>query len=153
MKLKAERDGEQIVKPKIRDYSRQVLICTGPRCTQNGEGEALFNALQAKFRAAGLGVDAGPDRVKRTRTGCVAACQGGTNRRRATGWRLVLQRHAANMDRIIDEHLKNGPSSRIWFSSQRQRRLNFMPCQPPARQGAEQSAGNRNRCPPPPGIG
>ena len=108
MKLKAERDGEQIVKPKIRDYSRQVLICTGPRCTQNGEGEALFNALQAKFRAAGLGVDAGPDRVKRTRTGCVAACQGGPIVAVQPDGVWYYNVSAANMDRIIDEHLKNG---------------------------------------------
>ena len=108
MKLKAERDGERIVKPKIRDYSRQVLICTGPRCTQNGEGEALFNALQAKFRAAGLGVDAGPDRVKRTRTGCVAACQGGPIVAVQPDGVWYYNVNAANMDRIIDEHLKNG---------------------------------------------
>ena len=108
MKLKAERDGEQIVKPKIRDYSRQVLICTGPRCTQNVEGEALFNALQAKFRAAGLGVDAGPDRVKRTRTGCVAACQGGPIVAVQPDGVWYYNVNAANMDRIIDEHLKNG---------------------------------------------
>ena len=108
MKLKAERDGEQIVKPKIRDYSRQVLICTGPRCTQNGEGEALFNVLQAKFRAAGLGVDAGPDRVKRTRTGCVAACQGGPIVAVQPDGVWYYNVSAANMDRIIDEHLKNG---------------------------------------------
>ena len=106
--MKAERNAENIIKPKIRDYSRQVLICTGPRCTQNGEGEALFYALQAKFRAAGLGVDAGPDRVKRTRTGCVAACQGGPIVAVQPDGVWYYNVSAANMDRIIDEHLKNG---------------------------------------------
>ena len=106
--MKAERDAEQIVKPKIRDYSRQILICTGPRCTQNGEGETLFNALQAKFRAAGLGVDAGPDRVKRTRTGCVAACQGGPIVAVQPDGVWYYNVTSANMDRIIDEHLVHG---------------------------------------------
>ena len=106
--MKAERDADHIVKPKIRDYSRQVLICTGPRCTQNGEGEALFNALQAKFRAAGLGVDAGPARVKRTRTGCVAACQGGPIVAVQPDGVWYYNVTEANMDRIIEQHLKGG---------------------------------------------
>ena len=68
----------------------------------------MFNALQAKFRAAGLGVDAGPDRVKRTRTGCVAACQGGPIVAVQPDGVWYYNVSAANMDRIIDEHLKNG---------------------------------------------
>ena len=106
--MKAERDATQIVKPSIRDYSRQVLVCTGPRCTQNGEGEALFNALQAKFRAAGLGVDAGPARVKRTRTGCVAACQGGPIVAVQPDGVWYYNVTDENIDRIIEEHLKQG---------------------------------------------
>ncbi len=106
--MKAERDTRQIVKPTIRDYSRQVLVCTGPRCTHNGEGEALFTALQAKFRAAGLGVDAGPARVKRTRTGCVAACQGGPIVAVQPDGVWYYNVTDANIDRIIKEHLKNG---------------------------------------------
>ncbi|NHC08515.1 (2Fe-2S) ferredoxin domain-containing protein [Azonexus fungiphilus] len=106
--MKAERDAEHIVKPKIRDYSCQLLVCTGPRCTQNGEGEALFNALQAKLRAAGLGVDAGPARVKRTRTGCVAACQGGPIVAVQPDGIWYYNVNEANIERIIQSHLKNG---------------------------------------------
>lgn len=106
--MKAERDATQVVKPKIREYSRQVLVCTGPRCTQDGEGEALFNVLQAKFRAAGLGVNAGPARVKRTRTGCVAACQGGPIVAVQPDGVWYYNVTDENIDRIIEEHLKNG---------------------------------------------
>ena len=106
--MKAERDGAAIIKPKIRDYSRHVLVCTGTRCTQNSEGEALFNALQAKFRAAGLGVNAGPARVKRTRTGCVAACQGGPILAVQPDGVWYYNVTDENIDRIIEEHLKNG---------------------------------------------
>ncbi|HEX6733335.1 MAG TPA: (2Fe-2S) ferredoxin domain-containing protein [Azonexus sp.] len=106
--MKAERDPGEVVKPTIRDYSRQLLVCTGPRCTLNGEGEALFAALQAKLRAAGLGVDAGPTRVKRTRTGCVAACQGGPIVGVQPDGTWYYNVTDGNMDRIIEQHLKHG---------------------------------------------
>lgn len=91
--MKVERDAEHIVKPKIRDYSCQLLVCTGPRCTQNGEGEALFNALQAKLRAAGLGVD---------------ACQGGPIVAVQPDGIWYYNVNEANIERIIQSHLKNG---------------------------------------------
>lgn len=106
--MKAERDAEQVAKPKIRDYSRQLLVCTGPRCTLNGEGEALFNALQAKLHAAGLGVDAGAARVKRTRTGCVAACQCGPIVAVQPDGVWYYNVTDENMGRIIEQHLKDG---------------------------------------------
>ena len=106
--MKAERDAEAIVKPRIRAYSRHLLVCTGPRCTQNGEGEALFASLQGKLRDAGLGVDAGAQRVKRTRTGCVAACQGGPILAVQPDGVWYFNVTDENADRIVSEHLKNG---------------------------------------------
>ena len=106
--MKAERDAEAIVKPRIRAYSRHLLVCTGPRCTQNGEGEALFESLQSKLRDAGLGVDAGAQRVKRTRTGCVAACQGGPILAVQPDGVWYFNVTDENADRIVSEHLKNG---------------------------------------------
>ena len=37
----------EVVRPKISDYRRHLLICTGPRCTQNGEAQDLFDSLGA----------------------------------------------------------------------------------------------------------
>ncbi len=65
----------EVVKPKIGAYRRHLLICTGPRCTQQGESQALFDGLGEKFKAAGL--DQGELRVKRSRVSCFAACKGG----------------------------------------------------------------------------
>ena len=106
--MKAERNSGAVVKPRIREYSRHLLVCTGPRCTQNGEGEALFESLQSKLRAAGLGVDAGAQRVKRTRTGCVAACQGGPILAVQPDGVWYFNVTEGNADRIIAEHLKAG---------------------------------------------
>jgi len=33
------------VKPKISSYHRHLLICTGPRCTADGQSQALFDSL------------------------------------------------------------------------------------------------------------
>lgn len=94
------------VKPSIGEYRRHLLICTGPRCTREGESQTLFDNLGAKFKAAGL--DQGALRVKRSRVNCFAACKGGPV--------LCVQPDGVwysgvtprNMDRIIDEHLVGG---------------------------------------------
>lgn len=66
---------DEVVKPRIGDYRRHLLICTGPRCTEYGESQALFDSLGDKFKAAGL--HEGALRVKRSRVSCFAACKGG----------------------------------------------------------------------------
>lgn len=95
-----------VIKPKIGVYRRHLLLCTGPRCTQDGESEALFESLGARLKEAGL--TTGDLRVKRTRTSCFAACKGGPI--------LCVQPDGVwyynvtpdNMQRIIDEHLLGG---------------------------------------------
>jgi hypothetical protein len=62
----------EIAKPEMQDYKRHLPVCVGPRCTQNGESQALFDSLGEKFKAAGL--DRGAARVKRTRVHCFATC-------------------------------------------------------------------------------
>jgi (2Fe-2S) ferredoxin len=56
----------------MKAHQRHVLMCTGPRCTDNGiEAEALFKKLgQLIDRHGGLP-------VKRTRTHCFAICKEG----------------------------------------------------------------------------
>jgi (2Fe-2S) ferredoxin len=93
-------------KPRISDYRRHLLVCTGARCTQNGAAQALFNSLGEKFKAAGL--NEGALRVKRSRVSCFAACKGGPI--------LCVQPDGTwyhgvtpdNMDRIIGQHLVGG---------------------------------------------
>ena len=66
---------EEVIKPKIGAYRRHILICTGTRCTQDGQSQALFDSLGDKFKAAGI--NDGEMRVKRSRVSCFAACKGG----------------------------------------------------------------------------
>lgn len=97
---------DAVAKPKIGDYRRHLLVCTGPRCTQNGESQALFDRLGDKFKAAGL--DAGELRVKRSRVGCFAACKGGPILCVQPDGTWYYNVTDANLDRIVEEHLKNG---------------------------------------------
>lgn len=98
--------GQQVVKPKIGDYRRHLLICTGPRCAADGQSQALFDSLGDKFKAAGL--NAGDLRVKRSRVSCFAACKGGPIVCVQPDGTWYYNVTPENMDRIIDEHLCGG---------------------------------------------
>ncbi len=95
-----------VVKPKIASYKRHLLVCTGPRCTQDGEAQALFDSLGEKFKAAGL--HEGELRVKRSRVSCFAACKGGPVMCVQPDGSWYYNARGENLDRIITEHLRDG---------------------------------------------
>ena len=96
----------QVIKPKIGDYRRHLLVCTGPRCTADGQSQALFDSLGDKFKAAGL--NAGDLRVKRSRVSCFAACKGGPIVCVQPDGTWYYNVTPENMDRIIASHLCKG---------------------------------------------
>lgn len=88
----------------MRTHDKHVLMCTGPRCTENGvQAEVMFGRLGEKL-------DARPHlRIKRTRTHCMVAC-------RNQGPVLVVYPEGiwyrrvdeTALDRIVAEHLEGG---------------------------------------------
>jgi len=98
----------EVIKPKIGAYKRHLLICTGPRCTQDGAAQALFDSLGDKFKAAGL--HDGEMRVKRSRVSCFAACKGGPVMCVQPDGIWYYNVTSLNMDRIIQQHLVGGKS-------------------------------------------
>lgn len=93
-------------KPKMGDYKRHLLVCVGPRCTQDGESQDLFEMLGEKFKAAGI--DGGESRVKRTRTHCFATCKSGPIMCVQPDGIWYYNVTEANLDRIIAQHLVGG---------------------------------------------
>ena len=97
---------DPVEKPKIGDYRRHLLLCTGTRCTQDGAAQALFDSLGEKFKAAGL--DKGQLRVKRSRVNCLAACKGGPVMCVQPDGTWYYNVTPGHMDRIVTEHLVGG---------------------------------------------
>ena len=95
-----------LAKPKMQAYKRHMLVCVGPRCTENGESQALFDSLGEKFKAAGI--DKGEQRVKRTRTQCFATCTSGPIVCVQPDGVWYYNVTGPNLDRIIREHLVGG---------------------------------------------
>jgi len=96
----------ELKKPKMMDYKRHMLVCVGPRCTEEGESEELFDSLAEKFKAAGI--DKGELRVKRTRTSCFATCKSGPVMCIQPDGIWYYNVTEENLDRIIKEHFVGG---------------------------------------------
>jgi len=88
----------------MRTHTHHILMCTGPRCTEDGVwAESMFAVLGQKL-------DSRPDlRVKRTRTHCMVACK-------AKGPVVLVYpqgtwyrcEDADAIERVIVEHIENG---------------------------------------------
>lgn len=101
-----------MIKPKMMDYRRHLIVCVGDRCTENDEGQALYDSLSAKFKTAGL--NHGDLRVKRSRATCFGTCKSGPL--------LCVQPDGVwyygvteeKLDRIIQEHFLQGKPVEEW---------------------------------------
>lgn len=96
----------EVIKPKMMDYHRHLLVCIGSRCTPNGEGQALYDELKEKFKATGL--NKGELRVKRSRTTCFGTCKSGPLLCVQPDGIWYYDINSEKLDRIIQEHFIQG---------------------------------------------
>ncbi|WP_354685811.1 ferredoxin [Cupriavidus necator] len=87
----------------MRIHDKHVLMCTGPRCTENGaQADAMFKVLGETIDACeGL-------RAKRTRTHCFAVCKQGPIVAVYPDGIWYRNVDAAAIGRIVREHLAGG---------------------------------------------
>jgi (2Fe-2S) ferredoxin len=93
----------EIIKPKMMDYHHHILVCVGSKCTQKGEGQALYDELKQKLKDAGL--DKGELRVIRSRTSCLGTCKSGPLLCIHPDGIWYYNINSEKLDRIITEHL------------------------------------------------
>ena len=94
---------EAVSKPSITPYKHYVLMCTGSRCGEEGAGQALYDSLWTKLKAAGI--HEGPERTKFNSVSCFGACRGGPVMCVQPQGIWYYNVTPTNLDRIIAEHL------------------------------------------------
>ena len=94
-------------KPKIVDYARHLLVCTGRCCVADGMDADRLGEVGHKLRAAGL-LEDGALRIKPSRVDCLGACRSGpvmcVQPDGVWYWGVT----PADLDRIIEDHLIGG---------------------------------------------
>ncbi|MDQ6992428.1 MAG: ferredoxin [Mariprofundus sp.] len=91
-------------KPVLAPYKRHVLMCCGKSC---GENLPLLNYLKQKVADAGLTMG-DPNAVRVNRAGCLGVCCEGPIMVVHPEGVWYCQLDEAAIDRIVDEHLKDG---------------------------------------------
>ena len=106
----------EIIKPEMPYYLRQVLVCVGPRCTEHGEGQALYDELKMRLKV--LGLDKGASCIKKTRAGCLGPCKSGPLLCVQPDGIWYYDITSQKLERIIQEHLVGGEPIMEWVFHQ-----------------------------------
>ncbi|WP_305906857.1 (2Fe-2S) ferredoxin domain-containing protein [Methylomarinum sp. Ch1-1] len=107
---------KEVMKPSMRTYKRHVLVCVGSKCTENGEGQILYDALKDKLKKAGLG--SGELRVERSRVNCLGTCKSGPLLCVHPDGVWYYGIDSDKLDIIIEQHLKAGKPVTEWVYHQ-----------------------------------
>ncbi|HLS27765.1 MAG TPA: hypothetical protein VK041_03890 [Opitutales bacterium] len=92
----------------VREASRHLFFCIGPKCCRSSEGEELWKIVKKRVRELGLN-------VMRTKAGCFRICTEGP-------WMVVYpdgiwysRITPDRLERILQEHLIEGKPVTEWI--------------------------------------
>lgn len=97
---------KEVQKPTMPHYQRYVLICIGSKCTENGEGLALYNDLKGKLKSRGL--NTGEHKIIRSKASCFGTCKAGPLVSVQPDGVWYYNIDSEKLDKIIDQHLIGG---------------------------------------------
>ncbi|MDQ6962365.1 MAG: NAD(P)H-dependent oxidoreductase subunit E [Mariprofundaceae bacterium] len=105
-----------MIKPTMMDYHRHIIVCVGERCSDNNQGQKLYDMLGDKFKKAGL--NTGDLRVKRSRATCFGTCRSGPLLCVQPDGIWYYDVTEEKLDRIIKEHFIQGKIIDEWVFHQ-----------------------------------
>ena len=92
--------------PEMAPYARHVFVCSGPFCDPEGKANRIYALLGRKL--GDLGQYDNPRRIKRGITPCLGVCHSGPVLVVYPEGIWYCQVDEALLDRIVEEHLRNG---------------------------------------------
>ena len=89
---------------KLGEYKRHVMLCMGPKCCSEEEGQEAWSRLKGRLKEMGLR----DGQIYATKAGCLRLCKAGPVAvvYPEGVWYGRMQGKA--IDRLIDEHLVGG---------------------------------------------
>ncbi len=91
-------------KLNVQGFERHFLLCVGESCAQAGVGDDVWNYLKKRLTELKLT----PERVYRTKVGCLRICQGGPIGLVYPEGIWYENLSIENIERVIQEHLIKG---------------------------------------------
>ncbi len=97
----------------VGKYTRHVLLCTGPTCCSNQQGQAAWETLKLQLKERGL--TSGEQQCFRSKVGCLRICEDGPTLVVYPDGTWYSGMTAERIPRLVQEHLVEGRPIHEWI--------------------------------------